>query len=160
MTEREEGRTVRLYGSFQDVTDRKQAEAERQAFQRNLQETQKLESLGVLAGGIAHDFNNLLTGILGNAELIRLSLSHPSPISNSLDQIERGAERAADLCRQMLAYAGKGRFVVGPVDLVALVRETVALLQASTSKKTTLTTHLPPACRRSAATRRSWVRCC
>lgn len=129
------GRLDRILVSARDISELKQAEADREEFQRNLLQTQKLESLGVLAGGIAHDFNNLLTGILGNAELIRLSLPTASPAAEFLRQIEKSAERAADLCRQMLAYAGKGRFLVEPIDLSAVVAETVQLLQLSVVSK-------------------------
>src|SRR5262249_12699004 len=141
---REEGRTVKLYGAFEDITRRKKSEQERRKFESNLQQTQKLESLGVLSGGIAHDFNNLLTGILGNADLIRYTLPPESPVLEFVGQIERSAERAADLCRQMLAYAGKGRIIVGPCSLSDLVRETAQLLHLSVSRKATLTLCLEP----------------
>jgi len=114
------------------------AEAERERMEMRLQETQKLESLGVLAGGIAHDFNNLLTSILGNASLARLDLPPESPAEGALEQIERTSLRAADLCKQMLAYAGKGRFVVQPLDISQLVQDTAHLLQVSISKKAVL----------------------
>jgi two-component system, cell cycle sensor histidine kinase and response regulator CckA len=132
------GKAVRMIGAVTDVTDRKQAEAERAALDRQLQETQKLESLGVLAGGIAHDFNNLLTVILGYAQLAGADLAPSSAPAAHLLRIEQAARRAADLCQQMLAYAGKGRFVVGPLDLSACVRDTAPLLQASVSKKARL----------------------
>ncbi len=123
---------------------RAEAEAERERFESRLQETQKLESLGVLAGGIAHDFNNLLTSILGNANLARLDLPPQSPADGALEQIERTSLRAADLCRQMLAYAGKGRFVVQPVNVSQLVQDTTHLLQVSISKKAVLKLDLTP----------------
>ena len=110
--------------------------------------TQKLESLGVLAGGIAHDFNNLLVGILGNAELAMMDLSSTSPVRESVEQIRLAAQRAAELSRQMLAYSGKGEFVVETTDLNELVTEMVHLLEASVSKKAVLQYHLgedPPA---------------
>ena len=106
-----------------DLTERRRIEAERGAMEEKLRETQKLESLGLLAGGIAHDFNNLLTGILGHANLARRS-TVPSEIDACLEQVEQSTERAADLCGQMLAYAGKGRFEIGQVDLSAAVHET------------------------------------
>jgi PAS domain S-box-containing protein len=124
--------------SLMDLTDRKQAEDERLRLERKLQETQKLESLGVLAGGIAHDFNNLLTGIIGNASLARQDLSPVSPALEYLVQVEKSALRAADLCRQMLAYSGKGRFLITKADLNAMVQETVPLLHLSISKKAIL----------------------
>ncbi len=134
----EAGRAVRMVGSVQDVTERHRQEEERQAIEKKFQEAQKLESLGVLAGGIAHDFNNLLTGILGNACLARMELPSDSPVQSYAEQIELSSQRAADLCRQMLAYSGKGRFTVKPVHLSEMVRETVHLLQLSVSKKAVL----------------------
>jgi CheY-like chemotaxis protein len=98
-------------------------------------QSQKLESLGVLAGGIAHDFNNLLTSILGNADLASTELSPENPARQYLDDIENVSRRAADLCRQMLAYSGKGRFVVQPISLNEIVREMAHLLGVSISKK-------------------------
>ena len=136
------GQPVRMAGTTMDITARKQAEAERQRVERKLQEAQKLESLGVLAGGIAHDFNNLLTGVLGNASLVRMDLPESSPLHPCLGQIEEAAQRAADLCKQMLAYAGKGRFVIQQVDLSTLVRETTHLLESSIGKGAVLQFHL------------------
>jgi CheY-like chemotaxis protein len=98
-------------------------------------QSQKLESLGVLAGGIAHDFNNLLTSILGNADLASRELSPASPIRIYLEDIETVSRRAAELCRQMLAYSGKGRFVVQSLSLNDVVREMAHLLSVSISKK-------------------------
>jgi PAS domain S-box-containing protein len=121
-----------------DVTDRMRAEKEREQFDRKLQEAQKLESLGVLAGGIAHDFNNFLTGILGYANLARMESPAGSPTIPSLQQIEKICLRAAELCRQMLAYAGKGRYVLEWLDLSRLVEDITHLLQISISKKVTL----------------------
>jgi len=107
---------------------------ERKALEHKLLETQKLESLGVLAGGIAHDFNNLLAIIIGNAGLARSDLPADSPARESVIQIEAAAHRAADLTRQMLAYAGKGRFVMQSLDLTDLVHDTMVLLEASVGK--------------------------
>jgi signal transduction histidine kinase/CheY-like chemotaxis protein len=117
------------------VRERQRAELERQQLERKVQETQKLESLGVLAGGIAHDFNNILTIILGNASLARLQLPDDSPAQESLNAIAHGSRRAADLCKQMLAYSGKGRFELQNLSLNRLVEETTHLLQISISKK-------------------------
>src|SRR5690606_30063735 len=107
------------------------AERERAAVERRLLETQKLESLGVLAGGIAHDFNNLLTGVLGHASLCRSLLPAGSEAQNSIIQIEHAARRAAELCQQMLAFSGRGRFSVEAVELGTLVRDTLPLLRLS-----------------------------
>jgi len=140
----ETGALLFIEGLAIDITQRKDAESEKLLVERRLLEGQKLESIGVLAGGIAHDFNNLLTGIIGNANLASLDLPPQSTIRNNLRQIEIASQRAAELCQQMLAYAGKGRFVVQPVELGALVKSTVPLLQASISKRATLHFDLLP----------------
>jgi two-component system, cell cycle sensor histidine kinase and response regulator CckA len=129
------GEYVGSVGGVQDITERLRAEEERATLERKLLETQKLESLGVLAGGIAHDFNNILTGILGSTSLARIDVAATSPAYEHIVQIESASRRAADLCRQMLAYAGKGRFVVQRLDLSQVVRETTQLLDLSISKK-------------------------
>ncbi len=121
-----------------DITKRHQAQIERENIERKMQETQKLESLGVLAGGIAHDFNNLLTGILGNASLASMELTPESPLHAYLESINEGSMRAADLCKQMLAYSGRGRFVVQRLDLSQIVEETTQMLKISISKKAVL----------------------
>ncbi|HLP02052.1 MAG TPA: MASE1 domain-containing protein [Opitutaceae bacterium] len=127
-----------LLGTLFDFTERKRSEDERTAWHRKMLEAQKLESLGMLAGGIAHDFNNLLTGVLGNASLLRLQLPEGSPMGEGLRRIEISAERAADLCRQMLAYSGKGRFLVRAVELNEMARGTLALARNSVPKKAEL----------------------
>jgi len=121
-----------------DITERKVAEENRLALERQVQQAQKLESLGVLAGGIAHDFNNLLMGILGNAELALAELSPHAPARRSVTAIEKATIRAADLARQMLAYSGKGKFLIEPIDLNELVEEMAHLLTISISKSALL----------------------
>jgi len=120
-----------------DITTRRQLETK-------LQQAQKLESLGVLAGGVAHDFNNLLMGVLGHAELALLSMPPGAPGRQSLEHIRTAALRAADLCRQMLAYSGKGRFIVQPIDLARMVEEMTHLLEVPISKKATLRYEFAP----------------
>ena len=127
-----------LFFMVRDVTDYIRAEDERLALERQLLHAQKLESLGVLAGGIAHDFNNILTAIMGNAELALLRLNPESPALDNLRRIETSAVRATDLARQMLAYSGKGKFVVEPIDLNRLVEEMGHMLEVSISKKAIL----------------------
>ncbi len=127
-----------------DITAQKRTEQERLGLERKLLESQKLESLGLLAGGVAHDFNNLLTGILGNANLARLTLPSGSSVHSHLHAIETASLRAAELCRQMLAYAGKGRFVVEPVDLSGLAEGLVPLLKISVGHRAELRLKLTP----------------
>jgi signal transduction histidine kinase/ActR/RegA family two-component response regulator len=122
----------------EEMAERQRIESERRAIEARVLEVQKLESLGVLAGGIAHDFNNLLVGIMGNAGLALLELAPDSEAHQRVTQVETAARRAADLAREMLAYSGKGRFVVAPLDLSALVREMTHLLQVSIGKSVVL----------------------
>jgi PAS domain S-box-containing protein len=138
-----QGEKVYLTGAS-DQTDRRDAVQERIMLERKMQESQRLESLGQMAGGIAHDFNNLLTGVLGNASLVRAKVSSDSPLQRYLAQIEQSSNRAAELCKQMLAYAGKAQFSMKRVDLSALVAETTQLLEHSVSKKTHLRFELVP----------------
>jgi len=107
-----------------------------------LQQKQHLESLGMLAGGIAHDFNNLLTGVLGSASLARQQIAR-HPASVHLKEIENAAERAANLCRQMLAYAGQGRFQSQPLDLSSIVRDEIGALSRTIGAKISVTSDLP-----------------
>jgi two-component system cell cycle sensor histidine kinase/response regulator CckA len=128
------GHLVGLRWLLQDSTERVRAEVARRQWEAQLQHTQRLESLGVLAGGIAHDFNNLLTGVLGSAELALLRLPPDAPARADLAQIVTAAQRAAGLTGQMLAYSGRGTFRVQPILLPALIREMEPLLRASLPK--------------------------
>ena len=103
---------------------------EAQRLETRVRESQRLESLAVLAGGIAHDFNNLLVGVLGNAEAAAAVLPRDSPAREPLAHVSKAAMRAADLSRQMLAYAGQGSFTIEPVELSKLVQEMVHLLRS------------------------------
>jgi two-component system, chemotaxis family, CheB/CheR fusion protein len=107
---------------------------ERARSDEKLLQKQKLESLGILAGGVAHDFNNLLTGILGNASLAVETVPDGSPTSRMLKDVVEASERAAHLTKQLLAYAGKGRFFVQAVDLSDVVREISHLIKSSIPK--------------------------
>ena len=109
--------------------------SERKAFEEQLRQTQKLESLGVLAGGLAHDFNNLLTDIMGNASLVMEELPAGSTAHGRVQEVIQAGERVAELIRQMLAYAGKGRFVIEKLDLSALINDLVPLLRTSVPRK-------------------------
>ena len=129
-----EGEPVRVAG-MRDLRPAQRVEAERRELEQQVVRSQRLESLGVLAGGIAHDFNNLLVGVLGNAELLLHRLTDPFD-RESAESIRTAGERAADLIKLMLAYAGQRDVVKRePVDLAALLRELHQLLAATLSKK-------------------------
>ncbi|MES2309029.1 MAG: response regulator [Verrucomicrobiota bacterium] len=136
-----------LWRAIEFSVQRQSLRDQLQKSERRVQETQRLESLGVLAGGIAHDFNNILTAILGNANLARQELAQENIAQEYLSSIENSALRAADICRQMLDYSGKGRFEVQSLDLSKVVEETGRLLAISIHKKVdlqfNLLSHLP-----------------
>jgi PAS domain S-box-containing protein len=133
-----------LLAAARDLTERRQFEAERLHLEQQLLHAQKLESLGVLAGGIAHDFNNILMAILGNAELALMRINKESPGVDNLHKIEESAARAADLAKQMLAYSGKGKFVVEQINLNRLLEDMMHMLDVSISKKAVLRLNLIP----------------
>ncbi len=137
-------RTVEFQGSrsllliARDVTERRAMEEERKKLQVQIQQAQKLESLGVMAGGIAHDFNNLLVGILGNASLAVLDLEEGHPAREFVEQIDVAARRAAELTGQILTYSGKSKANFETVHLSELVREMNQLMEPAVSKKAVL----------------------
>ena len=104
---------------------------ERRAFEARMQQSQKLESLGILAGGLAHDFNNLLTAIMGNVDLAMMDIPEENSATASLKEIKGLSTRAAELCRSMLAYAGKGKFLIRPILLNEEIREIGCILASS-----------------------------
>ncbi|MBI2425727.1 MAG: response regulator [Candidatus Hydrogenedentes bacterium] len=142
------GKPRKILGVSRDITDRKNAEAEHALIQIQMQEMQKLESLGLLAGGIAHDFNNLLMGIVGNADLALERTRGDEEQQACLEEIVASSQRASELCGQLLAYSGRGKFLVQAVDLSVLLQEMVSLLSLSVGKGVSLIydfeAHLPP----------------
>ena len=129
---------------YRDITERVRADEERRRLETQMQHVQKLESLGVLAGGIAHDFNNLLVGMLGHAGLALTELPHDSAARDRITQIQTTAQRAAELTNQMLAYSGKGRFVLQSADLSDIVGEMTHLLRTAVAKSAEIVLDLDP----------------
>ena len=120
------------------------ASSEKRRMQERLLQSQKLESVGLLAGGIAHDFNNILTTILGSSSLALSQLSAEEPAAVSLKRVVLAAERAADLTRQILAYSGRGHYDIKPLQLSTVATEMSSLLRASLPKKVKLCLELAP----------------
>ena len=121
-----------------DITDQKNAETERRNIEKQMLQSQKLESLGVLGGGIAHDFNNLLVGMLGHADLALTKLPENAASRENLEEVIVSAQRAADLANQLLAYSGEGKFIVETTNISDIVEEMSSLLNVSISKKAIL----------------------
>ena len=131
----ERGEVIRVVGVTQDITDLRRAHEESVA-------RQKLESVGTLASGIAHDFNNLLGGVLAQADMALDELASGSSPEDALKMIRKVALRGSEIVHQLMAYAGTGNEVVGPVDVTRIVKEMVDLLRVSVSKHARLETDL------------------
>src|ERR1700690_1906526 len=132
-----EGQETVVLAFLPDITERKRNE-------ERLREAAKFESLGILAGGVAHDFNNLLVGIMGNASLALEEMGPGAPGRDLIESALRASERAAELVRQLLAYAGQGRFTRGPVDLSQVVQRTADSIRASIPPAVELQLELAP----------------
>jgi len=130
---------------LRDLSERRQAEHDRRLMESRIQQAQKMEQLGVLAGGVAHDFNNLLAAMLGHAGLARQELPPDSRALPMLDEIVNGAQRAAELTQQLLAYAGRGHVHVESLDLAHVVEELSHLLRPVISNKANIHLELLPA---------------
>jgi len=138
---RKNGQSIGQIVTFIDISKRIQENMEKQEARKKLEHTQRLESLGVLAGGIAHDFNNLLTSIMGNAALSQQKLTPNSDVYKLIDRVLEASESAASLCQQMLAYSGKGKFTIKPINLSNVVERMGKLLEVSIHKGTLLKFH-------------------
>src|SRR5688572_13791824 len=129
--------------NFRDITERKQAEAERSRLEARLRQAEKLEAVGRLAGGIAHDFNNILGGILGYAEMLAENAPAGSPLKRYAENVLTGANRASGLVEQILSYSRSQRGKRIPVDLGRIVAETLELVRGSLAANIRLETALP-----------------
>lgn len=127
-----------------DVTEQRQAAAQQQRIERKLCETQRMESLGLLAGGIAHDFNNLLSFVLGYAELACAEVPHGSTAGRYLDQVLDGGRRANNLIRQLLSYSGKGTTQSQLINVNTLISEMQPFIQATIGRCTPITFAVAP----------------
>lgn len=139
----EDGRTVGLKGTFQDISERKLAEEERLRLERRLLQAAKTESLGRMAGAIAHHFNNLLGAVMGNLELALLDATLNSVIQSRIADAMGAAGRAAEISRLLLAYLGQGIAAKQDLDLGSLCRDTLALVGASLPPRVSLRSRFP-----------------
>ncbi len=123
------GGVTALLGVTRDITERKQAESDRAALEAQLQQAQKMESVGRLAGGVAHDFNNMLGVILGNVDLALEQVEAGDPLREDLDEVRRAAVRSVELTRQLLAFARKQTVAPQVLDLNTTVGGMLKMLQ-------------------------------
>jgi len=132
------GTVIFLVPEGRDITVHKKNVEDRLNLERQLLHTQKLESLGILSGGIAHDFNNLLHAMLGNLDLALMRLPEDAPASKNINQAINAGKHAAQLTNMMLAYSGKGLFVIKPLCLTRLMEENATMLHAAIPRSITL----------------------
>jgi len=124
-----EGKTLYYEGTMMDITERKQAEIERENLQIQLMQSQKMEALGTLTGGIAHDFNNILTALMGYATLMQIRMSNDDPLRVYVDQILASSEKAAQLTKSLLAFSRKQPMSFSPVKLNDIIKGTEKILK-------------------------------
>ena len=125
----------------EDITARKQADAERASIEGQLREAQKMQAIGTLAGGIAHDFNNILAIVLGNTELARQDLGADSPVLESLDEIHKASSRGRDLVQQILSFSRRQSSERKLTALAPIVEESRRLLRATLTARVTIDVH-------------------
>jgi len=123
------GQPIGFRGIARDITERKRAEKEMAALQEQLTQSQKMEAIGRLAGGVAHDFNNLLTVIKGYSQLSLLDLKENNPLWENIQEIQKAAQRAADLTRQLLAFSRRQILDLKVLDLNSLLKDTDKMLR-------------------------------
>ncbi|MBK8792517.1 MAG: PAS domain S-box protein [Holophaga sp.] len=134
----QKGNPVRMVGINRDITERKEAEQEKAKLQAQLQQSQKMESLGTLAGGVAHDMNNVLGAILGLASAHIGSQPYGSPLHQALDTICKATERGGKMVKSLLSFARQSPAENNKLDMNAILKEQVALLERTTLAKVRL----------------------
>ncbi len=138
----EHGRITAIRSAIQDITDRKRAKEENASLQEQLRQSQKMEAVGQFAGDIAHDFNNLLTVIEGYCQLSLSELPEDVPLRDDIGEIQKAANRAADLTRQLLAFGRRQILEVKVLDLNTLVKDLDKMLHRIIGEDIELVTHL------------------
>ncbi len=130
--------SIRIIHVARNITSRKSAEKKQQEMEKKVQHTQKLESLGVLAGGIAHDFNNILMAIRGYTDLALSCVNKQDQIFMYLNEINKSVRTASELSGQMLAYSGRGNFVIETASINDIIEKLKPMFQVSVSRKAEL----------------------
>jgi PAS domain S-box-containing protein len=133
-----------LQAIMRDITERKEAEAERVRLEAQLRESQKMEALGTMAGGVAHDFNNALAMIIGNTELARQDVGPDHPALVSLDEISKASRRAKDLVQQILSFGRRQKLERKATSLALVIVETARLVRATLPAMVSLNVNCEP----------------
>ena len=126
-----EGKLIGVLGIARDITERKKAEEEKTKLKSQLQQAQKMESIGTLAGGIAHDFNNILFPVLGHTEMLLVDVPADSPFKESLNEIHTGALRAKELVKQILAFSRQESSDLQLMKMQPIITEALKLIRSS-----------------------------
>jgi len=124
-----DGKLINIFGTIQDITDRKNAEIEQQKLKEQIRRAQKLETIGTLAGGIAHDFNNILTPIFGYSQLSLEMLDKNSELYEFMQSIYKASSRAKDLVNQILTFSRPVESQKAPIELSVIIKEALKLLR-------------------------------
>jgi signal transduction histidine kinase len=141
-----DGRAMRLFGSLQDITERKQTEQEKAKLEGQLQRAQKMESIGSLAGGIAHDLNNILFPISGLSEMLLEEIPPENPVHESIEQIHKSAQRGGELVKQILAFSRQSNPQKLPIRIQPILKEALKLAQATIPRNIEITSHIDTDC--------------
>ena len=136
----------KLVGFMHDITDKKKAEEERERLEVQLQQAQKMESIGTLAGGIAHDFNNILFPIVGYTEMMLDDLPEDSPLRNNTNAILQGAKRARDLVKQILKFSRQSDQELKPLFFPLVIKEVLKLIRSSLPSTIEIKQHISNKC--------------
>lgn len=127
----EHAKVTHINGTVEDISERVVAENEHHELEKQLRQSRKMETVGMLTGGIAHDFNNILTPIAGYIDMARMSLPANDPLADDMKQVSIGVDRAKDLIQQILLFSRKAEATLSPVDVKAVIAEATDLLRAS-----------------------------
>ncbi len=138
----EQGKPIRMIGTIQDITEQKNAEAEREILESKLRQARKMETIGTLAGGVAHDFNNILTPILVYSDMAAIELGKDHPLRSDMEQIIAGANRAKDLVKQILTFSRQMDNEQIPVAMSPIVKEVLKLFQVSLPSNIRIATNI------------------